>query len=231
MPGRDDATTSRDPVQPRAGSLVTRSGLVRSPGVEPRADPSDSPEERRWVDGLLRGDAAAFDAVFGAYRARVFGYLARMTGRRDLAEDLTQDVFLRLARAARGLRPDTRLRGWLFTVAHNVLVSHARAARVTAALASELAERPTAGGPTPFEAVADSATQLRVERALARLPIASREVILLVAIEGLSAADAGAALGLTPEAVRQRLSRARALLAPALDPDSGPRDSTPRRTS
>jgi RNA polymerase sigma-70 factor (ECF subfamily) len=199
--------------------------LVRSPEVEPRAAPSPAPAraadedagERAWIAGLLRGEAAAFDAVFAAYRARVFGYLARMTGRRDLAEDLTQEVFLRLARAARRLRPDTRLRGWLFTVAHNVLVSNARAAKVTAALASELAERPTASSPTPFEAVADGATQLRVERALAKLPPAYREVILLVGIEGLPAADAGAALGLTPEAVRQRLSRARSMLAPALE--------------
>lgn len=203
---------------------------MRSPEVDPRPAPAALAEddgERAWLVGLLKGDPASFDAVFAAYRARVFGYLARMTGRRDLAEDLTQEVFLRLARSARKLRPDTRLRGWLFTVAHNVLVSNARAAKVTAALASELADRPDASGPTPFEAVADSATQLRVERALASLPAGYREVILLVAIEGLPAADAGAALGLTAEAVRQRLSRARAMLAPALDPDG----TAPRRSS
>jgi RNA polymerase sigma-70 factor (ECF subfamily) len=190
--------------------------------------PADSPDERAWVDGLIQGQTTAFDQVFAAYRARVFGYLARMTGRRDLAEDLTQEVFLRLARSARGLRPDTRLRGWLFTVAHNVLVSHARAARVTAALASELAERPARSGQTPFEAVADSATQLRIERALDQLPAPYREVILLVGIEGVAAADVAAALGLSPEAVRQRLSRARAMLAPALDPDAV---NPPRRPS
>lgn len=202
--------------------------------MNPRAAPATAPDapdgdDRAWVDGLLRGEPAAFDRVFAAYRARVFGYLARMTGRRDLAEDLTQDVFLRLARAARTLRPDTQLRAWLFTVAHNLLVSHARAQKVTAALASELADQPAAHRPSPFEAVADGATQLRVEQALARLPLAYREVILLVAIEGLPAAEAGLALGLSPEAVRQRLSRARAMLTPALDPDAGSRTS--RRTS
>jgi RNA polymerase sigma-70 factor (ECF subfamily) len=186
--------------------------------VESRAQAADPdraaerPEEERWLDGLLRGDAAAFDAVFTAYRGRVFGYLARMTGRRDLAEDLTQEVFLRLARTARGLRPDTRLRAWLFTVAHNVMISHARAQQVTFALAAELAQRPPAPGPTPFEAVAQSATQARIERALGQLPVGYREVLLLIAIEGLSAADAAAALGLTPEAVRQRLSRARTMM-------------------
>ncbi len=198
--------------------------------MESRAD-ADEPEHGRWLVGLLRGEPAAFDRVFSAYRGRVFGYLARMTGRRDLAEDLTQEVFLRLATSARGLRPDTRLRPWLFTVAHNVMVSHARAQQVTFALAAELAERPPAPGPTPFEAMSQSATQHRIERALGQLSAGYREVVLLVAIEGLSAADAGAALGLTPEAVRQRLSRARAMLSPALDPDSRSDPDTPRSTS
>lgn len=178
-------------------------------------------DEHAWLDGLRRGEPASFDAVFAAYRARVFGYLARMTARRDLAEDLTQEVFLRLARAARGLRPDTRLRGWLFTVAHNVLVSHARAAKATAALATELADRPTAATRTPFEALAASLTQLKVEHALGALPAGYREVVLLVAIEGLPAADVGAMLSLSADAVRQRLSRARALLAQALADEGG----------
>ncbi|HRC58129.1 MAG TPA: RNA polymerase sigma factor [Kofleriaceae bacterium] len=192
------------------------------PVAQPQARPQEEPPA--WVQGLVRGDPAAFDEVFLAYRRRIFGYFVRMTGRGDLAEDLTQEVFLRLARSARGLRPDTRLRAWLFTVAHNVLVSHARAARVTAALASELAERPRPAEATPFEAMASSATSARVERALEQLPAACREVILLVAIEGLPAAEAGAALGLSAEAVRQRLHRARTLLTKALDPDA------PRRT-
>jgi RNA polymerase sigma factor (sigma-70 family) len=189
--------------------------------VAPVPPAASAADEQAWIEGLRRGEPASFDAVFAAYRGRVYGYLARMTGRRDLAEDLTQEVFLRLARAARSLRPDTKLRGWLFTVAHNVLVSHARAAKATAALATELAERPIATGRSPYEALAASLTQLKVEHALAALPAGYREVVLLVAIEGLPAADVGAALSLTAEAVRQRLSRARAILAQALADEGG----------
>ncbi len=191
---------------------------MASAGKPARARPSDAPDDPSWVAGLVRGDASAFDAVFAAYQRRIYGYFARMTRRADLAEDLTQDVFLRLARSARALRPDTHLAAWLFTVAHNVLVSHARAAKVTAALASELTDRPPPEHPSPFAAAAQSATQERVERALAALPPAYREVLLLVALEGLSPTEAGAALGLSPAATRQRLHRARALLTPALDP-------------
>ena len=232
--GRPGGVTEKTPGR----FLVTPRHLVRSPCVElspiallaalaavPAPATAAPADEQAWVDGLRRGDTASFDAVFAAYRGRVFGYLARMTGRRDFAEDLTQEVFLRLAGAARRLRPDTRLRGWLFAVAHNVLVSHARAAKATAALASELAERPPiAVGRTPYEALADSGTQLRVERALAALPPGYREVVLLVAIEGVPAADVGVALSLSVEAVRQRLSRARAILADALADEGGRHD-------
>ena len=48
-------------------------------------------DERAWVDGLRRGDRAAFDAVFAAYRRRIYAYLVRMTRRKDAAEDLLQD--------------------------------------------------------------------------------------------------------------------------------------------
>ncbi|MCB9560405.1 MAG: sigma-70 family RNA polymerase sigma factor [Kofleriaceae bacterium] len=190
----------------------------------PATAAAEAGAEETWVDGLRHGQPASFDAVFAAYRGRVFGYLARMTGRRDLAEDLTQEVFLRLARAARGLRSDTRLRAWLFTVAHNVLVSHARAAKATATLAAELAERPISTGRTPYETLAATLTQLKVEAALAALPAGYREVVLLVAIEGMPAADVGAALSLTPAAVRQRLSRARGILSQALAEEGGRHD-------
>ena len=79
-------------------------------------------DERAWVDGLRRGDPAAFDSVFAAYRRRLYGYLVRMTRRKDVAEDLLQETFLRLAQHARRLEATTRLGAWLFTVAHRLVV-------------------------------------------------------------------------------------------------------------
>ena len=66
-----------------------------------------------------------------------------------------------------------------------------------------------APGETPFEAAARSETERRLEVALARLPLRDREVLLLVATEGLTPSEAAAALGLTPEVLRKRLQRAR----------------------
>jgi RNA polymerase sigma factor (sigma-70 family) len=176
-----------------------------------------NPEERGWCDGLRRGEAAAFDAVFAAYRRRLYGYLVRMTRRRDVAEDILQETFLRLAQHAKRLDAETRLGAWLFTVAHRLVVSWARANTVRMQLAGDLPRaEPAHTERSPLEALADSQTQLAIERALAALPEAYREVALLVGIEGMSAGEVAEILGLRADAVRQRLSRARTLLADLL---------------
>jgi RNA polymerase sigma-70 factor (ECF subfamily) len=175
-------------------------------------------DERAWVDALRRdAGEAAFDAVFAAYRRRIFGYLVRMTRRRDVAEDLLQEVFLRLAQHARRLEPDTKLGAWLFTVAHRLVISWARAQAVRAQLAGDLPRREPAGGErSPLEAIADSQAQLALERAFAALPPGYREVALLVGVEGMQPAEVAGILGLRADAVRQRLARARTQLAAAL---------------
>jgi RNA polymerase sigma factor (sigma-70 family) len=176
-----------------------------------------NPEERAWCDGLRRGEAAAFDAVFAAYRRRLYGYLVRMTRRRDVAEDILQETFLRLAQHAKRLDVDTRLGAWLFTVAHRLVVSWARAHAVRTQLAGDLPRtEPAHADRSPLEALADSQTQLAIERAFAALPESYREVALLVGIEGMQPTEVAQILGIRADAVRQRLTRARTLLADLL---------------
>jgi RNA polymerase sigma-70 factor (ECF subfamily) len=172
--------------------------------------------ETAWVHGLRTGEPTAFDAVFAAYKRRVYGYLVRMTRRRDVAEDLLQETFLRLAQHARSLAADTRLGAWLFTVAHRLVVSWARAQQVRAQLAGELPSEPVGNERSPLEAIADSQQQLALERAFAALPPAYREVALLVGVEGMQPIEVADILGLRADAVRQRLARARAQLAETL---------------
>ena len=179
--------------------------------------------ETEWVAGLRRGEPAAFDAVFAAYRRRVFGYLVRMTRRRDVAEDLLQETFMRLAQHAKRLAADTRLGAWLFTVAHRLVVSWARAQAVRAQLAGDLpGHEPAATDPSPLEAVVDSQAQRALERAFAELAPTYREVALLVGIEGLQPAEVAEILGIKGDAVRQRLARARTQLAAALGEHAPP---------
>ena len=178
---------------------------------------SVDPDERVWCDGLRRGETAAFDAVFAAYRRRLYAYFIRMTRRRDLAEDLLQETFMRLAQHAKQLAPDTRLAAWLFTVAHSLVVSWGRAQAVRKALAGDFPQREVAARDrSPLEALADSQAQLALERAFAELPPAYREIALLVGIEGMQPSEVAVILGLRPDAVRQRLARARTQLAESL---------------
>lgn len=170
------------------------------------------------VARLRRGDGDAFEEVHAAYNRRLFTFLVRLSRRRDVAEDLLEETWLRLVKHARRLEPETRLGAWLFTVARNLHVSYRRSRAIeTAAAESLLALWPVGGVvASPFEATAASELERRLERALAALPTASREVLLLVGVAGLDQADAADVCGVTPQALRQRLHRAREALAEAL---------------
>ena len=184
----------------------------------------DRDTEIALVGRLRDGDAAAFDVIYAAFNGRLLTFLVRLSRQRDVAEDLLEETWLRLVKHAPRLRPDTRLAAWLFTVARNLHVSYVRSRvledSTTAGLLALWPFNPsTIGEPSPFEATAASELQRRIECALASLPLGSREVLLLVAAVGLDHADAAEVCGITPEALRQRLSRARAQLARALDRD------------
>ncbi|MFZ5785269.1 MAG: RNA polymerase sigma factor, partial [Acidobacteriota bacterium] len=86
----------------------------------------ESPTDADLVERLRAGDTAAFDVAYGQFRARVFSFVLRLVGRREPAEDLAQETWLRLAGNAASLRADTRLAPWLFTVARNLCMSYWR---------------------------------------------------------------------------------------------------------
>ena len=167
---------------------------------------------------LSAGDTGAFDEVYDAYRPRVFAFLLRMTRNRALAEDLLDETWLRLVRHATRLLPDTRLGPWLFTVARNLYWSHRRDALLEESFVPELLTLwpSPAPWPSPFDLAAAGELERRVERALSTLSPQYREVVLLVGHEGLTPTDAAVVCGISPEALRQRLSRARAALAEKL---------------
>jgi RNA polymerase sigma factor (sigma-70 family) len=179
----------------------------------------DRETELALVERLRQADADAFDAVYAAFNTRLFTFLLRLSRRRDVAEDLLEETWLRLVKHARRLRADTRLGPWLFTVARNLHVSFNRSRMLEdSASASLIALWPyTPERSSPFEAAAASELERRIERALAAMPEASREVLLLVAVAGLDHSDAADICGTTPEALRQRLHRAREALSQALD--------------
>ena len=176
--------------------------------------------ELALVAGLRAGAPDAFEAAHAAYHARLYNFLARLSRRRDVAEDLLEEAWLRLIANASRLAPDTRLARWLYTVARNLFYSYCRSRAMDEESAASLIGLWPGGTPppSPFEEAAAEELERRVERALAGLPATYREVLLLVGVEGLSPSEAARVCGVSSEALRQRLSRARAMLARELKP-------------
>jgi len=179
-----------------------------------------APSDSDVISLLRRRDPRGFDLAYAAYAGPLFGFLLRLTGRRDLAEDALQHVFLRLAERGPELRLDSDLRAWLYAVARNGALSQLRR---TPELADEAALEALADPPPDIEArllLGD------VERALSVLRLEDREVLLLVGVDGLEREAVARLLGLRPDALRQRLARARSRLLNELERASvqtGPR--------
>jgi RNA polymerase sigma-70 factor (ECF subfamily) len=179
----------------------------------------DRESELDLVARLRAGDAGAFDCVHAEFNTRVFNFLARLSRRRDVAEDLLEETWLRFVDRMPKLRPDTRLGPFLFTVARNLYISYCRSRLIEESHSPDMIGLWPLGTPrpSPFEATVANETGRRIEDAIASLPATYREALLLVAVEGMKPGEAAIVCGVTPEAMRQRLSRARALVAQHLD--------------
>lgn len=207
------------------GKRPGRAGVTAPPLLSRGAAPGVHGEvegDRALVEGLRRGEAGAFEAAYGRYRARVHAFLLRLARDAGVAEDLLQETWLRLARSATRLDGQTDLAAWLFTVARNLHVSHRRWRLLDVERMRALRLWPRGGGtPTPFDHAEANETERRLEAALGRLPAAYREALLLVTAERFEPHQAAAILGLSADAARQRIARARAMLRKALGEEPG----------
>lgn len=166
---------------------------------------------------LRAGDTTAFDEIYGTLNPRLLSFLRRMARNQAVAEDLAEETWLRLVQAREDLQADTRLVPWLFTVARNLFLSHCRSRAREQAYTSDLISLwPDVLARSPFDVASANEFERRLETALGELPTTYREVLLLVGVEGLRPADAALVCGISAEALRQRLSRARQLLSQLL---------------
>jgi RNA polymerase sigma-70 factor (ECF subfamily) len=171
--------------------------------------------ELQLVERLREGDPAAFDAVHEAFNTRLFNFLARLSNHRDIAEDLVEETWLRLVKHATRLSPDTRLGPWLFTVARNLHASYCRSRLLEDSHTAGLIGLWPHGRPvrSPFEELEATEAGQELATAFASLPIAYREALWLVVVEEMPCPEAAAICDVSAEAMRKRVSRARALLA------------------
>jgi RNA polymerase sigma-70 factor (ECF subfamily) len=150
---------------------------------------------------------ATAEDLFAEHRRGVFRYLCRAVGYDEAARDLTQEVFLRVARAEVPDRDPAGLRAWVFAIARNLALNHARDGQ----------RRPAEVALADAAAPAVQELGAAIQRALASLSDIDRDVFLLRETAGLSYDEIAGACELTVEAVRARLYRARIDLRSALD--------------
>ena len=167
-------------------------------------------DDRDLVRRLQAGDARAFEDLVRRYQHRVFGVALRMLGRRADAEDVAQDVFLRVHRAIGGFRGEARLSTWLYGITSRLCLN-----RLASAERKRMRYDDDAVMDAPSDASDAPAAMERREidaalrRAIDELPDERRVVVVLRDIEGLSYDEIAEALELEPGTVRSRLHRAR----------------------
>jgi RNA polymerase sigma-70 factor (ECF subfamily) len=171
------------------------------------------------------GDADAFAVFFRRHEQAVTRFALRRCVDAGEVGDLVADTFLVALRRADDYRPQTEdALPWLLGIAIRIASGRRRAARVRLRLPTRLASATSPYTPEEVDAVvaAIDAAALApdLEAALGRLPRREREVLELVAYDGLTPSEAAAALGLNANAARLRLSRARRHMREALEPDA-----------
>ncbi len=147
------------------------------------------------------------DTLFTAYRDGVFRYLCRIVSHED-ARELTQEVFLRVARSAAPGNGEGPRRAWVFQIARNLALNHVRDAKRRGVV--DVATNPSTPATQPLAAA--------IGEALERLAPADRDVFLMREAGGLSYAEIAVACRLTPDGVRSRLHRVRQQLRAVLGP-------------
>jgi RNA polymerase sigma-70 factor (ECF subfamily) len=174
--------------------------------------------------------AAAFEELMLRYQNRLLTILDHLVGDRSLAEDLTQDVFLRIYRARKSYEPGAKFSTWLFTIANNV----ARNAKRTLSRRREVSVVGQGSGPVaahPLEHLAKEASGLMPTRQLDKREMAEvvrlameslnerqRLAVLLSKFEAMSYIEIAETMDLSVQAVKSLLSRARGALKEILEP-------------
>ena len=167
------------------------------------------------LDALRAGRSSeAFAALVAAYRRRVFGLAYSVVGSRAAAEDVAQEVFVKLWRSLDGYDGRAQLSTWIYAITRNAAISALRKERPTRSLSDpEVLAEAEARAPHLDEARGDDAA---LWRAVGALPAAQRQAVILYYQDERPVEEVAAMLGMPVNTVKTHLHRARARLAAAL---------------
>jgi RNA polymerase sigma factor (sigma-70 family) len=161
------------------------------------------------------GDAAAFDALYARHKGSLYRFVIRGVKQRAVAEELYQEIWIRVIEARLRYAPTARFTTWLYTIAHNRLVDHWR--RKELSMVDSDDEVPAPGDADPARQAEGRQALERFANGLGSLPPAQREAFLLHEEAGMTVNEIADATGADPEAVKSRLRYAYAKLKAATD--------------
>jgi len=175
------------------------------------------PSDPELLDRMAAGDREALAIIFRRHQGTVYRFSRQMLGSKEAAEDVTQDVFVALTRAAGRFNPSVAsLSTYLYGIARNLVLQRYKRNRsrlevnIDAIAAEDSAELATSSDPADSISRDEMTRQLR--RAILRLPVHYREVVVLCELNGLSYEEAATVAGCPIGTVRSRLNRARQML-------------------
>ena len=180
------------------------------------APDSRHPEEEKWVVAVQKGDRAAFDRLVKLHQRMVYRLAHRLVRTHDAADDVAQEVFVRLYRVMGRIDPQRHLAPWLSRVAINLSMSYLRRQKTRISMNGnpgiEAAAAPVEDPQYPSQEFRRRQFLTGLEREIAKLPPKFKTVFVLRVQEHRSYEEIAEALGLSMGTVMSRLSRARSRL-------------------
>jgi RNA polymerase sigma-70 factor, ECF subfamily len=173
------------------------------------------------IAATLAGDTAAFGRLVGLYQDRIYNSLLRVLGSAEDARDITQDAFVQAFVKLKSFRGSSAFYTWLYRIAYNLAMSHARRERTMVSLDGVKASwgsEPLDGQPAPDADVLRREQVELVHAGLAALSLEYRQVLVLREIDGCRYDEIAEILELPVGTVRSRLFRARLQLRDHLAP-------------
>jgi RNA polymerase sigma-70 factor (ECF subfamily) len=173
------------------------------------------------------GSEVAFRALVQRYRSRLMNLVSRFINDRDRAEEISQEVFLRVYRNRERYRKSGKFSTWIFTIAVNLTKNEIRSrVRHRGTFSLDAIDEETGGqgisfpdpNPLPDEDLNAAEIRSRVAEALEKIPARYREAVILRDVEGLSYEEVGEILRIPGGTVRSRINRARLMLKERLKP-------------
>lgn len=185
------------------------------------SDPSDAALLAAYRDG----DSGAFEALLGRYRGPIFNFVLRSVRDRGRAEELYQDVWMKVIERCDDFRGDAKFSTWLYTIARNVCIDHQRKMKFRAHASLEapqpgknraLGDRLANPGPSTERLAAGGLLKERIAAAVEELPVEQREVFLLRQLQGLAFNEIARVVGAPANTVKSRMRYAIERLQEAL---------------